>query len=160
MGSSVCKQSVVLTYRMSRYPSAYGHTPSYRSVGGMPAYPSALGTRDSDLSFKSSALSSDIDREFSALKSSMTSDPLLKYDPLTKSSGSKSSYQSSSYSSSEVRSSNDGGMPHRSSHSDSTYKSVRTGDSGIPHTSYSHSSSSFDSDRPYGNRVSSFSYNI
>lgn len=34
---------------MSRYPSAYGHTPSYRSVGGMPAYPSALGARDSDL---------------------------------------------------------------------------------------------------------------
>ena len=34
---------------MSRYPSAYGHTPSYRSLGGMPAYPSALGARDSDL---------------------------------------------------------------------------------------------------------------
>ena len=37
---------------MSRYPSAYGHTPSYRSVGSMPVYPSALGARDSDLSFR------------------------------------------------------------------------------------------------------------
>merc|ERR1712180_48521 len=152
-----------LSYRMSRYPSAHGHTPSYRSVGSMPSstYPSALGSR-SGLS-AGSGLSSDIDREFSSLKSSikadtLLSDPLLKYDPLTKS-GSSSSYQASSYSSKEVRSS-DGGVPHRSSHSDSTYKSVRTGDSGIPHTSYSHSSSSYDTDRPYGNRVSSFSYNI
>ncbi|XP_023332559.1 uncharacterized protein LOC111704534 [Eurytemora carolleeae] len=168
---------------MSRYPSAYGHTPSYRSVGGMPAYPSALGARDSDLllgsgvaSRTSSALSSDFDREFSSLKSSMLSDPLLrsdsllsdpllrsdpliKYDPLSKS-ASASSYKASNYSSSEVRSSADGGIPHRASHSENTYKSSRTGDSGIPHTSYSHSSNSFDSDRPYGSRSSHFSYNI
>jgi hypothetical protein len=32
--------------KMSRYPSAHGHTPSYRSLGSMPVYPSALGPRD------------------------------------------------------------------------------------------------------------------
>ena len=37
---------------------------------------------------------------------------------------------------------------------------LRTGAAGIPHTSYSHNTSSFDSDRPYRNNVSSFSYNI
>jgi len=163
---------------MSKYPSAYGHTPSYRSVGSMPGssvYPSALGARDSDLSFRSSALgasslgstlgssglSSDMDREFSSMKASMKADSLLA-NPLglsTKTGGS-SAYQSSSYSSKEVRSSADGGIPHRSTHSDSTYKSTATGNSGIPHTSYSSSSNSFDSDRPYGNRNSHFSYNI
>ena len=50
---------------MSKYPSAYGHTPSYRSVGSMPSasstiYPSALGSRDSDLSFRVSMPSSTI----------------------------------------------------------------------------------------------------
>eukprot|EP00088_Acartia_fossae_P023218 TRINITY_DN24289_c0_g1_i1.p1 TRINITY_DN24289_c0_g1~~TRINITY_DN24289_c0_g1_i1.p1 ORF type:complete len:162 (-),score=25.75 TRINITY_DN24289_c0_g1_i1:316-768(-) len=150
---------------MSRYPSAYGHTPSYRSVGSMPVYPSALGARDTDLSFRSSGtsgLSADIDREFSAMKSAMKTDSLLS-DPLlsTRSgAGGATSYKSSSYSATEMRSSADGGVPHRSTHSDSTYKSTTTGTSGIPHTSYSHTSSSFDSDRPYGNRSSTFSYNI
>merc|ERR1712055_849779 len=116
-----------------------------RSVGSMPAYPSALGTRDSDLSFRTglssaTGLSSDIDREFSSLKSSMRtdsllSDPVVKYDPLAK-------------------------QASATSYHDSTQRTTRTGDSGIPHTSYSHNSSSFDSDRPYGNRVSNFSYNI
>ena len=49
---------------------------------------------------------------------------------------------------------------YRESHHDSTYRSTRVGDSGIPHTSYGHSSSSYDSDRPYKNAVSNFSYNI
>ena len=50
--------------------------------------------------------------------------------------------------------------PDRESHHDSTYRSTRVGDSGIPHTSYGHSSSSYDSNRPYKNAVSNFSYNI
>merc|ERR1712119_11382 len=80
--------------------------------------------------------------------------------PLTTSghSGSSSTYKAEKYSSS-VSSSN-GGLPHRESHHDSTYRSSRVGDSGIPHTSYGHSSSSYDSDRPYKNAVSNFSYNI
>jgi hypothetical protein len=43
---------------------------------------------------------------------------------------------------------------------DNTYKSVSTGASGIPHTSYSHTGSSYSTENPYKNRVSSFSYNI
>merc|ERR1712088_486248 len=66
--------------------------------------------------------------------------------PLAGSSGSSSTYKTEKYSSS-VSSSN-GGLPHRESHHDSTYRSTRMGDSGIPHTSYGHSSSSYDSDRP------------
>merc|ERR1711872_254405 len=138
-----------------------------QSVGSMPAYPSALGTRDSDLSFRTglssaTGLSSDIDREFSSLKSSMRTDsllsePMLKYDPLAKQ-ASAPSYKSSTFS--ETSSSSNGGVPHRTSHHDSTQRTTRTGDSGIPHTSYSHNSSSFDSDRPYGNRSHNFSYNI
>merc|ERR1712071_419843 len=136
------------TARMSRYPSAHGHTPSYRSVGSMPTYPSALGARDTwDLglglglgSRSGAGLSAAMDREFSSLTSSLNTDPLLKYsDPLAKSTGA-SSYQASSYSSKQTSSSADGGVPHISSSS--------------------HSSNTFDSDRPYGNRSHNFSYNI
>merc|ERR1711937_153391 len=172
MGASVLLSALPSTHapRMSRYPSAHGHTPSYRSLSGMsstsPTYPSALGARDSDFGTGLgrsglsglSGLSSDIDREFSSLTSSLKSDPLLKYG--SGPSGSSTSYQASSYSSKQTSSSTDGGVPHVKTSHDSTYKSTRTGDSGIPHSSYSHSSSSFDSDRPYGNRHSNFSYNI
>ena len=37
---------------------------------------------------------------------------------------------------------------------------LRMGPGNIPHPSYSHNTASFDSDRPYRNNVSSFSYNI
>merc|ERR1711862_495873 len=103
----------------------------------------------------SSALGSTIDRELSSLTTSLSTDPLLRSGR-----SNESSYQTKSYSSSTTSSSADGGRPHYSSHSDSTYKSTRTGASGIPHTSYSHNTSSFDTDRPYKNNVSSFSYNI
>merc|ERR1712083_524210 len=164
------RRSPAVTAVMSRYPSAYGHTPSYRSVGGMPgsgsSYPSAL-SRDA-------GLSRDIDKEFSSLGASLDKHGLgglgsslstsLRQDPLSGlgSSGSNqsSSYKSSTYSSTTTSSSADGGIPHRESHQDSTYKSTRTGDSGIPHTSYAHNSSSFSTDKPYKNNVSSFSYNI
>merc|ERR1712114_39174 len=76
----------------------------------------------------------------------------------TSHSTSSSSYKSESYSSST--SSTNGGIPKRETHHDSTYKSTRIGDSGIPHTSYSHTSSNYSSDRPAGNSFSAFSYNI
>merc|ERR1739838_502515 len=43
---------------------------------------------------------------------------------------------------------------------DSTYRSTATGASGIPHTSYAHTSSGYSSENPYKNKVSSYSYNI
>ena len=52
---------------MSRYPSAYGYTPSYKTVGGSSSsssYPSALDT-------SSSGLSRDLDREMGAMKREM-----------------------------------------------------------------------------------------
>jgi len=162
---------------MSRYPSAHGHTPSYRSMTSTTSsYPSALeGTRRSDMDLglsggpfggrsSSSVLGSNLDREFSSLSSSLSVDPLLKYNSPLATTGSsraaESTYQAKTYSSTTSQSSADGGRPHMSSQSDSTYKSARSGPSGIPHTSYSSSSNSFDTDRPYKNNVSSFSYNI
>jgi len=158
---------------MSRYPSAYGHTPSYRSVGGLPSstpsYPSALNR---DLP-SASTLSRDLDREFASVGSTLDRHGLgglgsslstsLSHDPLSgRTSGTSSSVKSTSYSSKTSSSTADGrgGIPHRETNYDSTYKSVNTGDSGIPHTSYAHNSSSFSTDNPYKNNVSSFSYNI
>merc|ERR1711973_370158 len=146
------------SYAMSRssYPSAHGHTPSYRSAAST-VYPSALG---SDTGSFSSGLStrstlSDLDRDMARHVSTSMRSPLNT----TTHSGSSSSYKTEKYSSSSVSSAN-GGLPHRESHHDSTYRSTRVGDSGIPHTSFKHTSSSFDSDRPYKNAVSNFSYNI
>lgn len=160
----------------SRYPSAYGHTPSYRSYNAMPSssglvghgYPSALGSS----SLGSSALGdrtadrilADTDKYFtdSSLSSRSAFD---KYDlgmPSTTGSSSSNSakkVQSSSYTSS-YSSASDGGRPVVESSSDYTMRSANTGASGIPHTSYAHQSSNYSSDSPYKNRVSSYSYNI
>merc|ERR1711973_242112 len=150
MGTSVValsKQSQVLnpnpksqSYAMSRssYPSAHGHTPSYRSAAST-VYPSALG---SDTGSFSSGLSSrstlsDLDRDLARHVNSSMRSPLNT----TTHSGSSSSYKTEKYSSSSVSSAN-GGLPHRESHHDSTYRSTRVGDSGIPHTSYAHTTSS------------------
>merc|ERR1711953_1280891 len=100
-------------------PSAYGHTPSYKSVGGLSSYPSALG------SSTSSSLTRDMDREMGAMRREMDKDfggvlstgSSLSHSPLGSSSGSggetSSTYQSKSYSSSS--SSMGGGVPHYSS---------------------------------------------
>merc|ERR1711936_1427101 len=122
-------------YAMSRssYPSAHGHTPSYRSAAST-VYPSALGA--------------DVGGSSSSSLASTTRSPLAS----TGSSASSSTYKTEKYTSSV--SSTNAGLPHRESHHDSTYRSTRVGDSGIPHTSYGHSSSSYDSDRPYKNAVS------
>merc|ERR1711884_749225 len=147
------------SYTMSRssYPSALGHTPSYRSAAST-VYPSALGTDTGSFSSGLSSRStlSDLDRDMARHVSTSMRSPL---NTTTHSGSSSSSYKTEKYSSSSVSSAN-GGLPHRESHHDSTYRSTRVGDSGIPHTSYGHSSSSYDSDRPYKNTVSNFSYNI
>jgi len=155
----------------SRYPSAYGHTPSYRSYNSASAtsglagsgYPSALGTKTS---FDTDRILSDTDKFFSdsSLSSSRALGALDKYDlgmPSTTGSSSSSSkkVQSSSYSS-RYASTSDGGRPKVESSSDYTMRSSATGASGIPHSSYAHQSSSYSSDNPYKNRVSSYSYNI
>merc|ERR1712098_370187 len=135
---------------MSRYPSAYGHTPSYKSVGS--GYPSALSSSSSVLDSGSSRMRNmemDMDREMGAMRremdrdfstgtrTSLATDPLMKYSsssmlsPLggaaNKSESSSSSYQSKSYSA--TSSSVDGGLPHYSSSSDSVSRSTRTGPS-------------------------------
>ena len=71
-----------------------------------------------------------------------------------------SSKKVESYSSSYSSASRDGGRPKTEYSTDSTYKSTATGASGIPHTSYAHSSSGYSSENPYKNKVSSYSYNI
>jgi len=209
----------------SRYPSAYGHTPSYRSLGrDVPGYPSALYDTDPTFSrydpyfdrkytgrvndlddamrferFKSRASDieddmsfgkfksrlgndydsffSDFSRDFADMKSSMWSDSLFSpsrrmrtsfspdpwtdswtTEPLHTKKQSMADEKVSSYRSSEYRSSEDGGKPHKRAQSEFSHRNTKTGDSGIPHTTYSHSSSNYDSDRPYANRH--VSYNI
>jgi len=107
------------------------------------------------------AMRREMDRDFGGVLSTGTS--LSHHSPLGSSSRTggteaSSSYQSKTYSS--TSSSVGGGVPHLSSQSDSVYRSTRTGPGNIPHTSYSHTTASTDSDRPYRNNVSSFSYNI
>jgi len=144
----------------SRYPSAYGHTPSYRSynagstglVGS--GYPSALGTTTSSTADR---LLKDFDMD-SSLSTSRAFD---KYDvgmpTTTGSSSSSKKVASSSYS---YSSTSDGGRPVVESSSDYTMRATGTGASGIPHTSYATSSSSYSSENPYKNRHHNFSYNI
>merc|ERR1711973_973795 len=163
---AVSKQSQVLnpnpksqSYAMSRssYPSAHGHTPSYRSAAST-VYPSALGSDTGSFSSglsSRSTLSTDLDRDMARHVNSSLSTSTRSPLNTTTHSGSSSSYKTEKYSSSSVSSTN-GGLSHRESHHDSTYRSTRVGDSGIPHTSYAHTTSSFDSDRPYKNAVSNF----
>merc|ERR1711874_956158 len=100
---------------------------------------------------------SDMERDMARHLSSSSPLASTTRAPLA-STASSATYKTEKYTSSV--SSTNTGLPHRESHHDSTYRSTRVGDSGIPHTSYGHSSSSYDSDRPYKNAVSNFSYNI
>ena len=93
----------------SRYPSAYGHTPSYRSYNPASStsaglvghgYPSALGTKTS---LDADRILSDTDKFFTDSSLSSASRALDKYDlgmPSTTGSSSSKKVQSSSYSSS------------------------------------------------------------
>merc|ERR1719382_315611 len=93
----------------------------------------------------------EMDRDFGGALSTGAS---LSHSPLGSSSrpggteASSTSYQSKSFSSSSS-SSLGGGVPHHTSQSDSVYRSTRTGPGNIPHTSYSHTTASHDSERPY-----------
>merc|ERR1711872_864967 len=97
------------SYAMSRssYPSAHGHTPSYRSAAST-VYPSALG---SDTGSFSSGLSSrstlsDLDRDMARHVNSSLSTSTRSPLNTTTNSGSSSSYKTEKYSSSSVSSTN------------------------------------------------------
>merc|ERR1739838_1170458 len=154
MGSS---ESFSMSSRQggSRYPSAFGHTPTYRSYASIPD--ASIGDLSRDLtrdlgSLTNTAGISAFDRTPTSLLTSMPA--------IGGSSTSSSAQKVSSYSSSYSSSSRDGGRPKTEYSTDSTYKSTATGASGIPHTSYAHTSSAHSSENPYKNRVSSYSYNI
>merc|ERR1712071_389230 len=149
----------------SRYPSAYGHTPSYRSyvkgdIGVDASYPSALGSSGLGSGSRSAALT-DFDMNMPLSSSSLGSG---LGSGLTGTGGSSSSMSSSRQvqqsSSSYSSNSADGGRPKVEFNKDSTYRSTATGPSGVPHSSYAHSSQNYNSDNPYGNRTSNYSYNI
>ncbi len=162
----------------SRYPSAYGHTPSYRSYvkGGNSLdmdYPSALGSRGIGSSsvggLGSSGLGGGVGLSSSGLgRSSALADFDLNM-PLSSggvgggmggSSSSAASRQMQQSYSSYSSSATDGGRPVVEYSKDSTYRATNVGNSGIPHTSYAHSSQSYSSEDPYRNRSSNYSYNI
>merc|ERR1719153_326741 len=142
----------------SRYPSAFGHTPTYRSYASIPD--ASIGDLSRDLIRELGSLSNTAG--VSAFNRTPTS--LLSTDLSLPSVGGGSSSSSAakvqSYSSSYSSTSRDGGRPVTEYSTDSTYKSTTTGPSGSPHTSYGHSSSNYSSENPYKNRVSSYSYNI
>merc|ERR1712226_177984 len=141
----------------SRYPSAFGHTPTYRSYSSIPDVSISGISRDltRDLGISNAGVSAFGRNATSLLDSDFSLSPSVRG-----SSSNAASKKVSSYSSSYSSTSKDGGRPVTENSTDSTYKSTATGSSGIPHTSYSHTSSGFSSENPYKNRVSSFSYNI
>merc|ERR1712121_358052 len=139
MGSSVCDQRSggsrdKMAYRGSgsRSPSAYGHTPSYRSVNALPSdpYPSALGASAPASSSFTSGLGRDmardikfdIDRELKAFDAPLSTGS-LGGSGLT-GSGSSSAQKGSSYQSSSAT---DGKRPVVESSYDSTYRAQQTG---------------------------------
>merc|ERR1719384_2814328 len=133
----------------SRYPSAFGHTPTYRSYASIPD--ASIGDLSRDLTRELGSLSNTAG--VSAFNRTPTS--LLSTDLSLPSVGGGSSSSSAakvqSYSSSYSSTSRDGGRPVTEYSTDSTYKSTTTGPSGIPHTSYGHSSSNYSSENPYKN---------
>merc|ERR1712215_352817 len=187
----------VETGNMSRYPSAYGHTPSYRSYtsstsSGLPSYLASpavsrreyydLGSsrgRSSSLlrdefrkefapsakSLIDDALYSDLENGFSSFSRKVRERSMFDSDfdhefSLLKSVIPTYEDQSNSRHSKTNHSSIGGGVPHKETHSETTYKSVKTGPSGIPQTSYHHSQDHYDSHNPYKNRHTTYSYNI
>merc|ERR1712004_633746 len=97
------------SYAMSRssYPSAHGHTPSYRSAAST-VYPSALGSDTGSISSglsSRSTLSTDLDRDMARHVNSSMRSPL---NTTTHSGSSSSSYKTEKYSSSSVSSANRG----------------------------------------------------
>merc|ERR1711974_316597 len=122
----------------SRFPSAYGHTPSYRSYASIPD--SSVGeftrdlTRDLGIGSGSTAGVSAFNRN----PTSLLADTDLHLPLRSTGAGttSQSSQKVSSYSSSYSSTSGTGSRPVTEYSSDSMYKATATGPSGIPHTSY------------------------
>jgi len=148
----------------SRYPSAYGHTPSYRSYSGTSTglvgsgYPSALGAGSSSTADR---LLRDMDFDSSLSSRRAFDSSIADYGTgLPSTTGSSSASKKVASSSYSYSSTSDGGRPVVESSSDYTMRSSHTGPSGIPHTSYATSSNSYSSDNPYKNRSHNFSYNI
>merc|ERR1719219_1825779 len=104
-----------------------------------------------------SMFDSDFDQEF---KSCLAGEPVLRHRSPLGGRQANSTYKATNYSSVTSSSSRDGGVPHRESHTDTTHRTVRTGVSGIPHTTYHHSTHHTDSARPYTNTLTTHSYNI
>merc|ERR1711962_1912241 len=130
----------------SRYPSAFGHTPTYRSYASIPD--ASIGDLSRDLTRELGSLSntagvSAFNRTPTSLLSTDLSLPCVGGG-----SSSSSAAKVQSYSSSYSSTSRDGGRPVTEYSTDSTYKSITTGPSGIPHTSYGHSSSNYSSENP------------
>merc|ERR1711981_614166 len=124
----------------SRFPSAYGHTPSYRSYASIPDASSASDftrdlTRDLGLGASTAGVSA-----FNRNPTSLLADSDL-HMPLRTTGGTRT-------------------KPVTEYSADSMYKATTTGASGIPHTSYAHNTTGYSSENPYKNRSSSYSYNI
>jgi hypothetical protein len=143
----------VMSRSGSRYPSAFGHTPSYRSyVKGMD---SSLALPSSSVGLGSRVLDAGLDYSQPLSTSYGYGAGLAPYG-----SGSHSSTQSKVSTSSYSSVSRDGRRPVESYAQDSTYRASATGPSGVPHHSYAHSSSNYSSDQPWKNRSTAYSYNI
>merc|ERR1711981_804735 len=144
----------------SRFPSAYGHTPSYRSYASIPDASSASDftrdlTRDLGLGASTAGVSA-----FNRNPTSLLADSDLHMPLRTTGGTSQSSQKVTSYSSSYSSTSGTGTKPVTEYSADSMYKATTTGASGIPHTSYAHNTTGYSSENPYKNRSSSYSYNI
>lgn len=172
--SSVAEQGI-MSRSGSRYQSAFGHTPSYRSYvrSGLDssaptssAFSSGLGSAGLGSSTGSTgfnAYGSGPGYDLSLPSASF--DLGLSTSGLGSAGGSGSSSKAvqkvSNYSySSSSNSAVDGGRPVVEYSKESNYKASATGPSGIPRSSVAHSSSSYSSEDPYKNRVSNYSYNI
>lgn len=121
----------------SRYPSAFGHTPSYRSV-------SRIGGTSDPYGYDSLGLESRLSSRpmGSTLGSSSLSTLSPGFGSLTSSIPGGGSHQSVQYSSS------------------STTKSMQQVNDGVPKYSYSQKTSNYNSDEPWKNRTHSYSYNV
>merc|ERR1712008_86019 len=143
----------------SRYPSAFGHTPTYRSYASIPD--ASIGDLSRDLTRELGSLTNTAGvSAFNRTPTSLLTSTDFSMPAIGGSSTSSSAQKVSSYSSSYSSASRDGGRPKTEYSTDSTYKSTATGASGIPPISYAHNSSGYSSENPYKNKVSSYSYNI
>ncbi len=148
----------------SRYPSAFGHTPSYRSYvkGGLDTgLASDYGT--TGLGLGSTTLSPSLGSAGVGGSFDLSMPSFSKDLGLSGGSGnyaSSTSKVSSQNYSSVSDSRRDGGRPVVEYSSDATFRKQESGPSGIPRTQYATSSQAYSSEDPYKNRNFNYSYNI